>query len=208
MRAAKLPLFTIHLPLLGEICHLQREPECHSILTYVCCKYIYMLYHKIITKYYIVLLYTKPQQFTICFTLKNVVIYRYCTFQKHAESEIQITTSGCVFASVNHNLNICMSAINGPWKMETYKNNKNRLKPTNHSEERDLFTLYINGLWKAETIKMDQNPPVTVKNVTFRPRWTHFIHFLRLLLRWLTAAKNATVVVIWILDSACYWKAQ
>ena len=28
--------------------------------------------------------------------------------------------------------------------METYKNNKNRLKPTNHSEERDLFTLYIN----------------------------------------------------------------
>ena len=45
------------------------------------------------------------------------------------------------YAAVNHNLNICTPAINGPWKTETYKNNK-----------------------------MDRNPPITAKDVTFWPR--------------------------------------
>ena len=33
-------------------------------------------------------------------------------------------TTVAFFAAVNHNLNICTLAINGPWKTETYKNNK------------------------------------------------------------------------------------
>ena len=44
------------------------------------------------------------------------------------------------FAAVNHNLKICTSAINEPWKTETYKNNK-----------------------------MDWNPPIIAKNMTFWP---------------------------------------
>ena len=45
------------------------------------------------------------------------------------------------FAAVNHNLNICTLVINEPSKTETYKNNN-----------------------------MDRNPPITVKDGTFRPR--------------------------------------
>ena len=51
----------------------------------------------------------------------------------------------------------------------------------------------INRPWKTETYIMDRNPSITVKNMTFWPRRTQFIHFQRLPLHCLTATENATV---------------
>ena len=111
------------------------------------------------------------------------------------------------FVAVNHNLNICTSAINGPWKTETYKNNRMDRNPPITTKNVTFWPL-VKGPWKTETFKMDRNPPITAKKVTFWPRWTHLSPFQRLPLLWLTAAKPQPLVVIWSSDSACYWKAQ
>ena len=82
------------------------------------------------------------------------------------------------FAAVNHDLNICTSAINGPWKTETYKNNKMDRNPP-ITAKNVTFWACVNVPPKTDAYKMDRNPPVTANNMTFWPCWAHFIRFLR-----------------------------
>ena len=56
-----------------------------------------------------------------------------------------------------------------------------------------IITIISNEPWNAEIHKMDQNPPITNhKPWPFEPVGVNFC-FLRVLLRWLMAAKNAYV---------------
>ena len=93
------------------------------------------------------------------------------------------------FAAINYNSNICTLATKGPWKTQTYKNNKmDQNQPI--TAKNVTFSLRVNGPWKTETHIMDQNPSIIAKNVTFWPGWPQFLRFLILPLRWLTAAKT------------------
>ena len=61
-----------------------------------------------------------------------------------------------------------------------------------------IITITSNEPWNTETHKMDRNPPITnQKTRPFEPVKVKFC-FLRGLLRWLMAAKNA--IVSWLLN--------
>ena len=113
-------------------------------------------------------------------------------FGDFPDSRIYAEDSYFISRGLNSNLSYCAFHKHATCKVQKPRSQLRFSLPS------IIITITSNEPWNRETHKTDQNPPITNhKPWPFEPVKVKFC-FLRGLLRWLTAAKNA--IVSWLLN--------